>query len=1010
MSTVVDDQAGAVVVESQLTASVDAPDRTVLDVTSPSSVRAPTFHSESPSALKLKGLEEEEDEEGGEETTTTQTTQANGTTAKTKDIVEPANAATDAQTASTDHQQAQDDGQAKQQNGQAQPQAESPSQNQTQSEAHSHSRTSSATNGASVDKSHLTHSAADCQQRSTLAPHDPSQSCPPHIHPSVEQHAQESSDPAQHEKPLEAVKEDVKKLETSALVQEVNAVAPWNAEAHAANSNSNANHASTPSHARKSSPSHSRSHSHSDGAPTPAPVPTPRSSKDAATALEQRLAEANATAAAVQTVPHELAVQAPTIAAAVVASVVDNVMAQSTAASPAPDTSATTSSTSDSLTAAATQPNGSEQAASKEVDPEGADSQQPVAASSENAAAPVSSSSNPPSPTAVAAAVTPVASSASSSSSSATSSSSSSSSSSSAASPSQPASIIPATSSSNASAPAADGSSSSSSSSSSTSAATLPHHAPAPSTAGLSSALHGVAESSGSMSASGTGGDHEGVGAAEASTKLPNGTTTTTATNMDGSSQLVTESNRAAAGGAAAGAVGGTETGRGSVAGASGAVGVSNPDGTGTLIRVDRWGNIRHLDPLEAPTAEEVRKERSRRMKRLQTDQLREIKWVKMVAQWDRTISKKSDKVKRRIRKGVPDSLRGAVWPKLTGAAELMRAQPNSSASAAASSSSSSSSSPKIGPGVYARYAGMYSKDQDTIQRDIARTFPNHVFFRDREGVAAAAASAAASSSSSEGGAAANGGGENHRLRGPADTAGAMGDVDREGRNSSGRSALYNVLKAYSLHDEQVGYCQGMGFPAGLFLMYMTEEEAFWMLHCIARGEKYLLSGMWSPGFPLLFQCFYQFSALLKKYCPKLSAHLLGQEIPIVPELYATHWFMTLFSYNLPFDVVLRIWDILLAEGPKIIFRLAIFFCQQLEPALLREKEFGPILDGLKNLHKHPMMDNPDFIIEGALKLPITRAELSKLANEYQAKKFHQEQAAQMKRQGGIAQHQAGKR
>lgn len=135
--------------------------------------------------------------------------------------------------------------------------------------------------------------------------------------------------------------------------------------------------------------------------------------------------------------------------------------------------------------------------------------------------------------------------------------------------------------------------------------------------------------------------------------------------------------------------------------------------------------------------------------------------------------------------------------------------------------------------------------------------------------------------------------------------------------------------------------------------MYMSEEESFWMLHCIARGERYLLNGLWSPGFPLLFQCFYQFSALLRKHCPRLSAHLLSQEQPITPELYATHWFMTLFSYNLPFDVVLRVWDILLAEGPKIIFRLAIFACKHMEKDILAEKEFASILDILKNLHKN---------------------------------------------------------
>jgi hypothetical protein len=194
---------------------------------------------------------------------------------------------------------------------------------------------------------------------------------------------------------------------------------------------------------------------------------------------------------------------------------------------------------------------------------------------------------------------------------------------------------------------------------------------------------------------------------------------------------------------------------------------------------------------------------------------------------------------------------------------------------------------------------------------------------------------------------------------------------------------------------------QGMGFPAGLFLMYMSEEESFWMLASIARGERYLLNGLWSPGFPLLFQCFYQFSELLRKHCPRLSARLLAQDPPVTPELYATHWFMTSFSYNLPFDVCLRIWDILLAEGPKIVFRLAVFLCKYLEPRILATEkgDFAAVLDLLKNVHKDPLMADPDAVIEGALKVKISREELAKLADKYQAQKFAEEQQKQLQQQ-----------
>lgn len=37
-------------------------------------------------------------------------------------------------------------------------------------------------------------------------------------------------------------------------------------------------------------------------------------------------------------------------------------------------------------------------------------------------------------------------------------------------------------------------------------------------------------------------------------------------------------------------------------------------------------------------------------------------------------------------------------------------------------------------------------------------------------------------------------------------------------------------MKAYSLLDQEVGYCQGLSFVAGILLLHMSEEEAFRML------------------------------------------------------------------------------------------------------------------------------------------------------------------------------------
>lgn len=46
-----------------------------------------------------------------------------------------------------------------------------------------------------------------------------------------------------------------------------------------------------------------------------------------------------------------------------------------------------------------------------------------------------------------------------------------------------------------------------------------------------------------------------------------------------------------------------------------------------------------------------------------------------------------------------------------------------------------------------------------------------------------------------------------------------------------GQLALYNLLKAYSLLDPEVGYCQGLCFVAGVLLLHVSDT----FIECINR-------------------------------------------------------------------------------------------------------------------------------------------------------------------------------
>ena len=52
-----------------------------------------------------------------------------------------------------------------------------------------------------------------------------------------------------------------------------------------------------------------------------------------------------------------------------------------------------------------------------------------------------------------------------------------------------------------------------------------------------------------------------------------------------------------------------------------------------------------------------------------------------------------------------------------------------------------------------------------------------------------------------------------------------------------------------------------------------------------------------------------------------MGSHLKREGV--LATMFCSHWFITLFAYTLPFDHLLRVWDVLFLEGPKIIFRCA---------------------------------------------------------------------------------------
>lgn len=154
---------------------------------------------------------------------------------------------------------------------------------------------------------------------------------------------------------------------------------------------------------------------------------------------------------------------------------------------------------------------------------------------------------------------------------------------------------------------------------------------------------------------------------------------------------------------------------------------------------------------------------------------------------------------------------------------------------------------------------------------------------------------------------------------------------------------LYNVIKAYSLFDPDVGYTQGMVFIAVPLILNMTEAECFCLL--VALMKEYGLRELFAPDMHGLHLLLHQFDRLLDQNLPLLYNHLIRQGVRSL--MYASQWFLTFFSYKFPLDVVLRIFDLVITQGMEGVLRLAVNLMIRNEATLLR-LNFDSLLDYLK--------------------------------------------------------------
>ncbi|XP_018601818.2 TBC1 domain family member 1-like isoform X1 [Scleropages formosus] len=239
------------------------------------------------------------------------------------------------------------------------------------------------------------------------------------------------------------------------------------------------------------------------------------------------------------------------------------------------------------------------------------------------------------------------------------------------------------------------------------------------------------------------------------------------------------------------------------------------------------------------------------------------------------------EKIHSAVWQGVPRPRRGEIW-KFLSEQHLLRHRVSSRSTARERET------------PYKDLLGQLTSQQHAILIDLGRTFPTHPYFSAKLG--------------------------------------------------TGQLSLYNLLKAYSVLDPEVGYCQGLSFVAGVLLLHMDEEEAFDMLAFLMYDMG--LRKQYRPDMIILQIQMYQLSRLLHDYHRELYSHLEKHEIG--PSLYATPWFLTAFASHFPMGFVARVFDMLFLQGSEAIFKVALSLLGSHKPLIMQYNNLEAIVDFIK--------------------------------------------------------------
>lgn len=159
-----------------------------------------------------------------------------------------------------------------------------------------------------------------------------------------------------------------------------------------------------------------------------------------------------------------------------------------------------------------------------------------------------------------------------------------------------------------------------------------------------------------------------------------------------------------------------------------------------------------------------------------------------------------------------------------------------------------------------------------------------------------------------------------------------------------GIETLRRVLVAYSWKNPELGYCQAMNIVVAALLIYMSEEQCFWLLDMLCER---LLPGYYTQSMAGTLLDQKVFENLVQQTMPMLHEHFVKNDMQL--SLVTLPWLLSLFINSMPMVFAFRIIDCFMAFGSQVLFQVGLAILKINGEAILSVTDDGTMIGLLRN-------------------------------------------------------------